>query len=243
MNRFILPAMLLAATILAGPANANGGFYVAGDFNGWNPAGLAMTDVGNGYWEAVLPQVDPGRHEFKVTNGTWDVNFPNSNSWFYAEPTPKAPNGGPLKVTFDTNVWTDDWKGDTNLIIVNDGIKEWTAVGDWQGWNNANPSTAMVEVSPGVFMYEAALAPGTYWYKAVKTGTWDAIGADNRAINADNLQFTVNPGDAPTQFYVNTAWSAIRVGPGAPGEIPEPSTLLLALSGLAGLGGLRLRKR
>ncbi len=124
-----------------------------------------------------------------------------------------------------------------------DNIKEWTAVGDWQGWNNGNPATKMVEVSPGVFMYEAVLAPGTYWYKAVKTGTWDAIGADNRAINADSLQFTVNPGDATTQFYVNTSWSAIRVGPGGPGEIPEPSTLLLAPSGLAGLGGLRLRKR
>ncbi|NMC81706.1 MAG: PEP-CTERM sorting domain-containing protein [Armatimonadetes bacterium] len=244
MKRFILPAILLAATILTEPARANGGYYVAGDFNGWNPAGLAMTDVGGGYWEVELPtNVEPGRHEFKVTKGSWDVNFPNSNSWFYKRPVPKGPIDTPLKVTFDSNTYNDDWWGKSNLIIVNDGITDWTAVGDWQGWNNGNPATKMVEVSPGVFMYEAVLAPGTYWYKAVKTGTWDAIGADNRAINADSLQFTVNPGDATTQFYVNTSWSAIRVGPGGPGEIPEPSTLLLALSGLAGLGGLRLRKR
>ncbi|HOC30762.1 MAG TPA: glycogen-binding domain-containing protein, partial [Armatimonadota bacterium] len=72
MKRFILPAILLAATILTEPARANGGYYVAGDFNGWNPAGLAMTDVGGGYWEVELPtNVEPGRHEFKVTKGSW----------------------------------------------------------------------------------------------------------------------------------------------------------------------------
>jgi|GEM_PF-2108013 len=45
--------------------------FVAGDFNGWDPASLPLEQYADGYWEAEIP-VPPGRHEYVfVIDGIW----------------------------------------------------------------------------------------------------------------------------------------------------------------------------
>ena len=45
--------------------------FVAGDFNGWNPAALRLECNGDGCWSAEI-EVPPGRHEYLyLTDGEW----------------------------------------------------------------------------------------------------------------------------------------------------------------------------
>ena len=62
-------------------ADAGSEVYVAGDFNGWDPAGKKLTDKkNNGVYSAVVT-LAPGEYEYKfVINGTWCVD-PNCKEW------------------------------------------------------------------------------------------------------------------------------------------------------------------
>ena len=62
-------------------ADAGSEVYVAGDFNGWDPAGKKLADKkGNGVYSAVV-MLAPGEYEYKfVINGTWCVD-PNCKEW------------------------------------------------------------------------------------------------------------------------------------------------------------------
>ena len=62
-------------------ADAGSEVYVAGDFNGWDPADKKLTDKkNNGVYSAVVT-LAPGEYEYKfVINGTWCVD-PNCKEW------------------------------------------------------------------------------------------------------------------------------------------------------------------
>jgi hypothetical protein len=225
---------IVASAALALPSQAAAPYYIAGDFNGWNSAGNLMTETfsGSGIWQVGL-NMGTGRHEFKVTDGTWGWNVPGSgNSWLTTD------GSGNVTITYDANTYSDGWSPASGRIGVNVDPGTWTAAGDWQGWNNANPATAMTSIGGGIYQYSTYLAVGTYQYKAVNTGTWDAIGADSRGINAATASFTVNPGwDLfPTVFSVNALDGSIKVE-----VVPEPSTFALLGLALAGLVAFRRR--
>lgn len=201
-----MKALLIAiATLMSAPAMSDR--YVAGDFNGWNPAGNLMTEVSPGFWSVDLTALTPGRHEFKVTNGTWTENWPwSGNSWLIADPA------GSVTVTYDATTSVDGWLNATKRLGVNTDPGTWTAVGDWQGWDNANPATAMAPIGGGVYylqtMVPAQAAP--YQYKAVVTGSWDAIGSDARSVNANAVQFTVTPDRTQWGFWVDALKGIIK---------------------------------
>ena len=95
----------------------------------------------------------------------------------------------------------------------------------------------MSALGGGIYEYEAMIAtPGTYAYKAVDTGSWDAIGADARGVNADNLSFTTTSANQLVDFYVNALDGTIRLE-----LVPEPGSA--ALLGLGGLVLLVFRRR
>jgi hypothetical protein len=224
--RTYLASVFVLLSLVAAPALA--GYFVAGSFNGWNPSGLAMTETppGSGIFTAAVTGAG-AREEFKITQGDWNWSWPNSgNSWFKT-------NDGTVTITYDTNTYADGWVNTTQRIGVDKDPGTWTAVGDWQGWSNGNPLTAMLAQGGGIYKYEQDIAPGSYQYKAVNTGSWDAIGADARSVNADTLSFTTTSGNEHVLFWVNALNGTIKAD-----VVPEPASLL----GLT-LLGLLLRRR
>jgi hypothetical protein len=231
----IIIATVAAAIAMAAPAMAQTyPLWVANDTT-WAPNGNVMAGAPGGLWSAnlVLPV---GRHEFKITEGDWNWSVPGPNSWLYTD------GGGNVTVTYDQNVYADGWSPSTGRIGVSVDLGTWTAVGDWQSqvspgnWNNAEPLTAMLSLGGGVYEYSATLTPGTYQFKAVNTGSWDAIGTDSRNVNAGTLLFTTTVADPQANMYVNALNGTIKVD-----VIPEPTTLALVGFGL--LGALAIRRR
>ena len=220
-----------------------GQYYVAGDFNSWNSAGNIMTETssGSGIWTVSLTGLGASaRHEFKITDGTWSSGqwssgaWPNpGNSWLYSDAS------GNVTITYDANTYSDGWQNTSDHIGVNTDPGTWTAVGDWQGWNNADAATAMTPLGGGIYEFQYTMATAnTYQYKAVDTGSWDAIGADARGVNADNLSFTTTSANQLVDFYVNALAGTIKVA-----VVPEPASMaLLGFFGLASLLAIRRRK-
>ncbi len=194
------------AMLISTPAMA--AYYVAGEFNTWNPAGNLMTEVSPGVWSVDLTGlVANARYEFKITNGTWAENWPwSGNSWLIADA------GGSATVTYDSTTSVDGWLNTTKRIGVSTDPGTWTAVGDWQNWDNANPATAMTPLGGGVYYLQTVIPARTepYQYKAVVTGSWDAIGADARSINANTAQFSVAPGRTQWGFWVDALKGTIK---------------------------------
>ncbi len=225
-----LVTLALFGALVAVPAL--GDITVAGDYNGWDPNANPMVDNGDGTYSLTLTGLDANsRQEFKIVdNGDW---WPYSgNSWAYAN------ESGELSVTYDLNVYEDGWVNTTRRINVDTDPGAWTAVGSFQGWDNANPDTAMDPMGGGIYYYEGFVPNDTegvvteYW-KAVNTGSWDAIGTDARSINADNMGFDVPVGGQLYGFWVDAYTGVIQLE-----VIPEPASLL----GL-GLLGLLIRRR
>ena len=225
MKKFLA---IVAAASLALPALAAAPYYIAGDFNGWNSAGNAMTETfsGSGIWQAPL-NMSAGRHEFKVTDGTWAWNYPGPNSWLYTD------GSGNITITYDANTYADGWSSTSQRIGLNVDPGNWTAAGDFQGWNNAAGN--MTALGGGIYKYTVA-TPGTWNWKAVVTGSWDSISSDNRSVGTANWQFTVGALEQ-ANLYVNAFAGTAMIE-----MVPEPSTLALLGCGLAA-GFCCLRRR
>ena len=166
-----------------------------------------------------------------MTEGDWNWSTPGSgNSWLYTD------SSGSVTITYDANTYNDGWVSATGRIGVNVDPGTWTAVGDWQGWNNANSATAMTSIGGGIYELQYDIAtPGSYQYKAVDTGSWDAIGSDARSVNGSTLGFTTTVANQDVDFFVNAPAGTIMTE-----LVPEPATL--SLLGL-GLMASVLRKR
>jgi glycosidase len=190
-------------------------WYVRGDFNGWSTSDPMYDDGTNGdvtpndgLFTALVTIATAGRYEFKVASGDWSVSYPGSgNSWLDT-----TVNDETVTVTFDTNGQADGWLPETNIIGVSTEPGAWTAVGDWQGWDNADPSTAMSALGGGVYEFTTSIAsPGSYQYKAVKSGTWDAVGADGRGVNANTASFETTVAGQQVAFRVDALAGRVRV--------------------------------
>jgi glycosidase len=190
-------------------------WYARGDFNGWGTDDPMFDDgthgdatAGDGVYTALVTVATAGRYEFKIASEDWSDSYPTSgNSWLET-----AADGETVSVTFDTGSHSDGWLPETNVIGVSAEPAAWTAVGDWQGWDNANPATAMSDLGAGLYQFTTAIAsPGSYQYKAVKTGSWDAIGADGRSVNAATAPFETVGVDQNVTFSVDALAGRVRV--------------------------------
>ncbi len=168
-------------------------WYARGDFNGWGTGNPMYDDgtngdntAGDGVYSTEVHIDIAGRYEFKIATEDWSTSYPGSgNSWLVTTSV-----GEVVTLTFDTRTLSDGWLPETNIIGVSTEQGTWTAVGGWQGWDNANPATSMSSLGGGQYRYVTEIpSPGSYEYKAVNTGTWDAIGADGRSVNAATAVF------------------------------------------------------
>lgn len=232
MRKQLIPLLACFATFSA--LGQNTPYYIAGSFNGWNAAGNVMAQTSSGIWQATITGLSPdSRYEFKVTEGDWNWDAPGTgNSWLYTDAS------GDVTITYDANTYSDGWYSASGRIGVNNDPGTWTAVGDWQGWNNANPATSMASIGGGIYELAYVISsPGTYQYKAVDTGSWDAIGSDARGVNANTLAFTTTDANQTVDFLVNALNGTIQADVTA---VPEPaSATLLGISGLVLLAARR----
>ncbi len=216
--------------ILALPNQTHvGSWCVGGGFNGWSASSTPLNDDGitgdllgnDGVFSADVLVPTAGRYEFKVNNCTWDYSLPGSgNSWLITNTDNRT-----VKFTFDTNNHSLDaglaYLPATNIIQVWDDLISagtLTAVGSFQGWDNANLDTGMANIGHDVFLYNyTAPTTQTYSGKVVQTGTWDGFGGDGRSINATNIDFNAALGQVFHLLFDGRSGRVVFY----PGEITE----------------------
>jgi uncharacterized repeat protein (TIGR01451 family) len=202
---------VLALLVVSAPwAAAAPPYFLKGDFNAWGISDpMIETYPGSHIYTAPYMFGEAGRHEWKASDEGWSEYWPGSgNSWMYATGGNQANN-----FYLDQNSYDDGWWPQTNIVSTDaTPPTAWTAVGDWQGWDIGNAATAMTDVGGGIYslVYDIAV-PATYQYKAVNTGSWDAVGADGIGVNANTLLFTTTVPSQPVRFKVNPAAGRIRV--------------------------------
>jgi hypothetical protein len=167
------------------------GIFIAGEFQGWNPAGSQLIDPdGNGTFEGYFSLGTATSTQFKFLNG---------NDWVFEEAIPAECNvsgNRSIEVT-DANTVADIicfsacgpcqaptpvlFRVDMSLQTVNENGPH--VAGIFQGWNPSDPNTLMTDPD-GDNIYEVTLLlqPGTYQYKFVNGDEW----ADgNESLPAD----------------------------------------------------------
>jgi len=218
-----------AVGMLAVPAWAISNPHVAGSMQGWDPGADPMTETAPGsgiYTKTFTGLTANNREEFKITDGTWDNSIPGPNSWLFTDGV------GDVTITYDSNTYADGWSPNVDRLGLSTDPGAWTAVGDWQSqvgggdWDNANPNTAMAPQGGGIYMLQATLAPGSYNWKAVVTGSWDSISWDARSTNTGNWGFTTDAVNDTVRFWVDSFAGTARID-----VLPEPASILLLLGG------------
>ncbi len=197
-------------------------YYAPGEANGWDNT-TPMVDQGGGIHHYVVDGfVDPSPattlFDILSIEGNWDSKvWAAGNQWLILDPN------GDNTLILDTNTYADGWSPDTNRVgVAYEPSTSWTAVGDWQdqvgggNWDPSNPNTTMTDEGGGLYSFSATLTPGSYNYKAVVTGTWEAIAGSSRNVNSDNFPFTVDAARGTVVMWVDVLNGAIKVDAGTP---------------------------
>jgi PEP-CTERM motif len=218
--------LLLCVAAAAVQADLTTAPYIAGDFNGWDPGAIPMTEtsVGSGVWEYTITGLSADQYQqFKITDGSWGSTAPASNSWYNADAS------GEVEITFDTNVSSDGWLPAQNRVGVSTEPGTWSLVGNFNGWDNADPAQAMASLGGGIYAVTQIFAAGSWDFKPVKTGSWDGVGTDGRSIDAWNYNLVLAAATEVT-VSVDAFAGTMKVD-----VVPEPATMALLAMGSLGL--------
>lgn len=234
----LTPAMLPTAAASPAPVPASPlaitavlNWCVAGSFQGWDNSSTALFDDGtngdlvaqDGVFSRDVSIASSGDYEWKAVEcGNWGVTRPAANSWFSTSVANQV-----VKLTLDTR----DHSVDAGLMMLPgwDIVNVWgdtlpasfTAVGSFQGWNNADPATALTSLGNGYYRLAYAIpTAGSYIGKIVATGSWRAFGGDGRSTDAGNVNFTTTQDNQLVIFLLNAYTGRLSVtlnGVGATG--------------------------
>jgi glycosidase len=217
-----------------GAPSGSTSWCAAGEFQGWNNSSTPLFDDGtngdllggDGVYSRDVTVAAAGVSQWKVPEcGNWSNAFPAKNSWIKTT----QPNQV-VKLTFDTNNHAADAGAPLiptqNILNAWDSANDFTVVGPFQGWANANPATHMTQVMSNVFSLAYQIpTPGTYETKIVTTGDWAGqVVAQGRAANADNpesMTFTTTTLSETVVFYFDNGIGRLRVTPLVDGVLPD----------------------
>lgn len=220
-----IPAPAGTSGLLVSLAPSATNWCLAGSFQGWNNSSHPLNDAGTGgdlfAGDGVFSldytiSTAGDSHEFKIVEcGNWANAFPPNNAWVNT-----AVDNQVVKFTFDTNDHSSD-AGAIGLPAVNI-IHAWdslpasfTAVGDFQAWNNADPAARLTDVGGGYFRlaYNVPVA-GSYVGKVTETGSWDdQYGSTGRSIDSGTIPFTTTADNQTVIFLLDTWTSRLTVTP------------------------------
>ena len=173
-----------------------------------------MDDLGGGLWGYTITGLGAGTYQqFKITPGDWSVTAPAANSWYSADAN------GEVTITFNTNTVSDGWLPEQFRVGVSTEPGAWSLVGDYNGWNNADPTQEMAPLGGGIYAITQTFAAGNYLLKPTQTGKWDAIGLDGRSIDAWNYYLEL-ASEAEVTVYVDAFAGTMKVD-----GVPEPASM------------------
>jgi hypothetical protein len=187
------------------PAISPDGVHVAGQFQGWDPAGSALREKAVGIYEGYFT-FDPIAAE--IPNGTdVEYKFINGDDWTensiienMSGSTCGLDNGNRMEVVSETNTLLPvfcfnacspcvaptlvTFQVDMSLETVSaNGVH---IAGSFQGWNPADPAGEMTDGdADGIYELTLAIAPGSYNYKFVNGNDWSGVGNDNESLPAE----------------------------------------------------------
>jgi hypothetical protein len=187
------------------PAISPDGVHVAGQFQGWDPAGSELREKAAGIYEGyftfdpVTAEIPNGTDvEYKFINGDdWTENSIIENMTGFAC---GLANGNRLEVADETNTLLPiycfnacspcvaptlvTFQVDMSLETVSaNGVH---IAGSFQGWNPGDPAGEMTDGdADGIYELTLAIAPGSYNYKFVNGNAWSGVGNDNESLPAE----------------------------------------------------------
>jgi hypothetical protein len=227
------PAQPVEASSPSSPA-PDTPWCLAGDFQAWQPASHPMNDAGqagdadagDGIFSLQYTIPEPGRYTWKVIECENEaVSFPVSSAWLYTREVDR-----PVTFTLDTNLYEDAFWPKQFIVNATDDHAGFTAVGDFQGWVNDSPDSAMYSVGSGLYRLVYTIeSPGFYTGLIVATGTWDGYQAIGRSEKWVNWQIRTSASDEQVIFFLDTRTGRVSILTG----------LLPGLTWLAYWGGSR----
>jgi hypothetical protein len=145
-------------------------------------------------------------------SGSWSPQYPGDGNIHIGFTT-----GETITFYLDTNS-QPGWAPDANAPYDSKLISEthtWAAVGDWQGWDPANPETQMTDAGGGVYVlvynFDASHVGNTYQFKAAADGGWDLqVGTNGYSSNGSTWYFDVTDAGC-IGFFVDTNTGRIMV--------------------------------
>jgi glycosidase len=190
-------------------AAAPGNWCVAGSFQNpqWNNSATPLFDdgahgdliPGDGVFSRDYTIPAAGLNEFKAVEcGNWNNAFPPSNSFVNTS----SPNQV-VKFIFDSNDHTTDEGLRTipakSIVNAWDSLPALTAVGDFNGFNNADSNAALQDTGKGsrLLLYTMSAA-GVHPTKITRTGGWDM-----QIVSDGRIAGSTNPGNINLQVFAN----------------------------------------
>lgn len=184
-------------------------YYVAGDWQGWDPAASPMTDNGDGSYYLTASGFTPGGSlQFKITPGSWSTSWPSDNvsSLFDAN--------GNFTFRWYPGVQNDGWTPLQNRVGYDDPQQfGWDVIGSFNGWSA--PVVTLTNTGPG--LYEGAYAvptAGNYEFKFRKQGDWAiSVGA---GFGQGNISLTTTDANQLVTFRLDLPKGRYLTGDPAP---------------------------
>jgi len=220
LSKKILAFAVVLLVVQAGStALAVAPYYAKGDFNAWGTTDI-MTDMGGGHWQGTVAALTPGsQYEYKLADENWTESWPGSNGKIEAD--------GSGTATF--HLWltppADGWEPSGPRVGYEDMGWGWDIMGDFNGFSS--PVAVLSDLGGGLYSANYVVATAaTHEFKFRKADDWSISIGDDFGNSAGNAQFTTTVANQPVQFRLdlpNGRWTVV---------VPEPSTVLLGLSGL-----------